>query len=357
MMKDSISRLLCAAIALALCSCEGKEPSFDTDSLFVLEEKVLNIGREGGENIQVNYSISGPKAGNTATVICEESWISISKVYNSSFRISVSPNTGDEDRTARLSLSCDGVKDASILVIQSNGNGSQPVFKNFRIEVSEITTSTASVKVTPKDASVFYHYSVVSASDFESLGSDGYISYVVDEIDRLSAIYGTDPENFLNRNVQTLPASSLMDDTEYCVAVFDLSYDAQKKAVYSGELEKVNFRTKKAAQVNMNLELSMSGSRLNVKASASGTYIFDIMSAELMDDFARPEDAVREYVKTVRNANYGDISAYLHSGNSSGDFADYLEEGKKYIAWAAGYRNDEKEGGLTTSVFRIEFTY
>ena len=76
-----------------------------------------------------------------------------------------------------------------------------------------------------------------------------------------------------------------------------------------------------------------------------------------MDDFARPEDAVREYVKTVRNANYGDISAYLHSGNSSGDFADYLEEGKKYIAWAAGYRNDEKEGGLTTSVFRIEFTY
>ena len=122
---------LTAALSFALCACGGLEQSGE-DSVFVLEDKFINVGSEGGENIQVAYSISGPKAGNVATVGCEESWIEISKVYNSSFRISVSPNTGDQERTASLTLSCEGVKDATLVVIQGKRNGAQPAYGNFR---------------------------------------------------------------------------------------------------------------------------------------------------------------------------------------------------------------------------------
>ena len=347
---------LTAALSFALCACGGLEQSGE-DSVFVLEDKFINVGSEGGENIQVAYSISGPKAGNVATVGCEESWIEISKVYNSSFRISVSPNIGDQERTASLTLSCEGVKDATLVVIQGKRNGAQPAYGNFRMEVSDITTSSASVTVTPRDASVFYNYSLVSTSDFGDMGTEEYISIMLGEIDRLSAIYGVEPASFLSRNVQTFPANTLMDDTEYCALVFDLYYDGQGNPVYSGNLEQLPFRTRKATQVDMTLTLSMAGSFFNVKASGSSTFICDIMSADLIDDFTSMEDVAREYVKTIRNANYGEISPYLHSGSSSEDYASYLVRGKKYIAWAAGYRDDEEDRGLTTAVYKIEFTF
>lgn len=83
----------------------------------------------------------------------------------------------------------------------------------------------------------------------------------------------------------------------------------------------------------------------------------DVVAAELVEEFESLEDVAREYVKTVRNANYGDISPSLHKGNSSEDYSDYLKEGTRYVAWAVGYRDDDTDGGLTTSVFSIEFTF
>lgn len=37
-----------------------------------------------------------------------------------------------------------------------------------------------------------------------------------------------------------------------------------------------------------------------------------MVAAELVEEFESLEDVAREYVKTVRNANYGDISPSLH---------------------------------------------
>ena len=112
-----------------------------------------------------------------------------------------------------------------------------------------------------------------------------------------------------------------------------------------------------ATRDNLELTLKMSGSRLVVSASGSGTYISDVVAAELVEEFESLEDVAREYVKTVRNANYGDISPSLHKGNSSEDYSDYLKEGTRYVAWAVGYRDDDTDGGLTTSVFSIQFTF
>lgn len=344
------------SILLLLPSC-GKSIQEDGDgSVFAVEQKVLNVDKNGG-NVTVNYSIEGPKAGNLANVECDASWASVVKIYNTSFRISVDANDTGADRTATILLSCNGVKNKKIPLVQGHGEDTPPVFRNFNIEVSGITTSSASVKITPKDASVSYHYSVVRSSDLGERSNQDYITYVVDEIDRLSAIYGTEPVSFLNRNVQSVPASSLMDDSEYNVMVFDLDYDSEHNPVYSGDIEKKSFRTLRATRDNLELTLKMSGSRLVVSASGSGTYISDVVAAELVEEFESLEDVAREYVKTVRNANYGDISPSLHKGNSSEDYSDYLKEGTRYVAWAVGYRDDDTDGGLTTSVFSIEFTF
>ena len=68
------------------------------------------------------------------------------------------------------------------------------------------------------------------------MSDQDYIDFMVNEIDRLSAIYGTDPYSFLNLNTCSVPASSLMDDSEYNVIVFDLDYDSEHNPVYSGDI-------------------------------------------------------------------------------------------------------------------------
>lgn len=60
---------------------------------------------------------------------------------------------------------------------------------------------------------------MVRASDLKGMSDQDYIDFMVNEIDRLSAIYGTDPYSFLNLNTCSVPASSLMDDSEYNVMV------------------------------------------------------------------------------------------------------------------------------------------
>ena len=148
---------------------------------------------------------------------------------------------------------------------------------------------------------------MVRASDLKGISDQDYIDFMVNEIDRLSAIYGTDPYSFLKLNTCSVPASSLMDDSEYNVMVFDLDYDSEHNPVYSGDIEKKSFRTLRATRDNLELTLKMSGSRLVVSKSGSGTYISDVVAAELVEEFESLEDVAREYVKTVRNANYGDI--------------------------------------------------
>lgn len=344
------------SILLLFPSCGKSVPEEGDLSVFAVEPKLVNVDANGGR-VTVNYSIEGPGIGNLANVECDAFWVSIVKVYNTSFSIRVDANDTGADRTATLLLSCNGVKDKKIPLVQGHGELTPPVFRNFNIEVSGITTSSASVKITPKDASVRYHYSVVRASDLKGMTDQDYIDFMVNEIDRLSAIYGTDPYSFLNLNTCSVPASSLMDDSEYNVMVFDLDYDSEHNPVYSGDIEKKSFRTLRATRDNLELTLKMSGSRLVVSASGSGTYISDVVAAELVEEFESLEDVAREYVKTVRNANYGDISPSLHKGNSSEDYSDYLKEGTRYVAWAVGYRDDDTDGGLTTSVFSIEFTF
>lgn len=345
--------MLSALISMLSCVKGGEDESYD--SSFVLSEKLIAVGVEGGD-FSVEYRIEGPREGNVASVAAGESWIHIGKVYNSTFSFSVDKNDSDDDRTGTIVLSSDGTRPVTIHVSQSKLSSGNPIYHRFAIDVTDITTSSATIKITPVDAAVKYLYTVVSKSDYEAYGAKKYIEARINQVLETSAIYGTPLDSFLSSGVFVNNNTSLSDNTTYYVAVFDLSFSQDGTPSYSGEIELREFTTEKATQVNMKFQLSMVGTMLGVTPSSNETYICDVTTKEIWDSYASPADLAKDYIATMKA--YGYLEAFLYKGVKSIDFSDIMTvRGQEYAAYAVGYRLAATDSGLTTDVEYIIFTY
>lgn len=348
-----------AAGMFSSCQKGGGDDAYSS-SFVINGERILNFDVNGGR-LSVDYSIEGPKEGNKAVVSTDADWIHIGNVYNTSFSFTVDRNDSGADRSGEITLNCDGTRPLTLHVMQSREKSDNPVFSKFDIRVSEVTTSTARVQVFPVDASATYFYSIVSKSDYESYGAEKYIERRVEQIRELTVISGAKPEAFLNKgtfDTAALPveqAPSFLDDTDYYVTVFDLMFDDSGKASYSGFVELREFRSRKATPVNMTFRLSMTGTMLTVVPSSSSyTYIYDIVSKEIWDEYGTPAELARDYVATMKS--YGRLDQYIYTGVKSEDFTSTVDKGGDFVAYAVGYRNSASDSGITTEVNFIEFS-
>lgn len=356
-----LTALACVA-AIGFAACGGNaEDNEEATSTFDVKVKLLSIGSEGGK-VAVDYSIKGSKEGNTAEVTTNEDWIHLGKTYSTTFSFNVDKNETGEDRTGEISMTCKGVQPMTIVVSQGKEGSTTPTYNKFKIEVSEITTSSARVVITPVNAAETYLYSIVSKSDYDKFsGAEAYIKRRIEQIKEMCAIYGVSPNYFLTKGtfdtakLETSQKTTIMDNTAYYAAAFDLSFDDKGNASYSGKIDLCEFRSQKATQSNMTLSLSVSGTHLNVTSnSSSDTWISDVMSKEAWDEFSVPEDAAHTYVSTT--TQYGALA--LYKGSQSIDVSSSLtEKGKEYVAFAVGYRQSDTDGGLTTEVKYITFKY
>lgn len=356
-----LTALACvAAIGVVACG-GGAEENEEATSTFDVKAKLISVGAEGGK-VTVDYGIKGPKEGNTAEVTTSEDWIHPGKTYNTTFSFDVDRNETGTDRTGELRMDCKGVQPLTLVVSQSKEGSVTPTYNKFKIEVSEITTSSARVVITPVDAAETYLYSIVSKSDYDKFsGTEAYIKRRIEQIKEMCAIYGVSPSYFLTKGtfdtakLETSQKTTIMDNTAYYAAAFDLSFDDKGNASYSGKIDLCGFRSKKATQSGMILSLSITGTHLNVTASSSGdTWICDVLSKAAWDEFSAPEDAAHTYVSTT--TQYGALT--LYKGSQSIDVSDALtEKGKEYVAFAVGYRQSDTDGGLTTEVKYITFKY
>lgn len=363
------SSLTAAVIALCLsCVCQvscvsnALENDGPVSAFKVQGGRLISVGAEGGK-LSVDYSIEGAKEGNTAVVSSKEDWIQVSKVYSTTFSIVVDKNESGADRVGEISMTCDGVQPLNIVVSQSKAGSSAPTYNKFKIEVSEITTSSARIVITPVNAGESYLYSLVSKSDYDKFGgAEKYIEKRVGQIKDYSAIYGIKPEFFLTKGnfdtagLEPEQQPDILDNTDYYVTAFDLAFDEKGNASYSGKIDLCAFRSKQATPSDMTLSLNVSGTYLNVKStSSSDTWICDVMSEEAWAEFSAPEEAAHTYVSTMMTYQGG---VYLYKGSQSIDISDSLDEkGKEYVAFAVGYRQSDSDGGLTTEVTHIKFKY
>ncbi len=367
-MVMKFQRILSFVIALGVgltltpgCSKPSEEDE-NYNSSFSLKKSVLNVGSEGGRLV-CEYSISGPKEGVTATATPAEDWIAVSAVYSTEFTITVAENATGKDRTGEVQLSCSGVKPAKVRIIQSAKRSEQQIYSNYKITVSNITTSTCRIEVEPVDASKTYIYGVARKSDFDSMTAKEYIEARISQIEQMASSYAQSPTAFLSSgSVDTDKLSadtkpSVYDRTEYYVTAFDLAYnESTKKYSYSGNIDKVAFTSASAPASNMTFTIKQSGELLTITPSnSSDTYVYDYMSKSSWDEFKTKDDAAHLYVYYASAYNQLTLSRGTKVINLAAD--DTVTKGETYVVYAVGYLSDETRGGLTTEVASYEFKY
>ena len=355
-LKSVFYPLFAGLLCLGLFSCGKDNPDTEeVSSTFNVEKRLLTVGVDGG-SFNFDYSISGPKEGNVAEVSSDSDWIKVGMVFNSSFSLVVAPNDTGEDREATITMTCDGVKPLKVVVMQSRKKEDTPIFSNYEITVSDVTTSSAKIRVVPVDAGKTYFCDVVKKSDFDSMEADDYIEARISQIkEKLAMSPGAALSSFLIKGTIEVSNSSLYDRTDYYVTSFDLSFnDADGTAAYSGNIDKTAFSSLSAPASKMNLQLVHKGDFVTVTSDMSDGYICHVMRKDYWEEFAHPDDAAHVYISMLKGYN----SLEIHTGAVQIDLeAENCIKGQQYVAYAVGYRDSATDGGLTTEVKFIEFTY
>lgn len=357
----AISALALAVLATTV-SCEPQEQPITTDSSFVLATNVVKVGLEGGDLWQ-KYRIDGPKEGRTASVTSSSDWIRIKDVYSSEFCFSVAKNESGKDRIGEIQLACEGTESLRLRVIQSGSTGGESVFKNFRLTVSDITTSTCRIQVKPVDAAKTYVYAVVRKAEYDKETAKTYIESRIKQVKEMAALNGQSPALYLSYgsvDTNTLPTEQqpyLYDRTDFYLTAFDLSFNpADGSFSYSGDIDLLPFTSASASPSSMKLSIVQNGSFVTVKASGSNdTYICDYMELSAWEELDNPDFAAHQYILYAKKLGYYKSYTGTHIIDLSQD--ENMVKGGKYVAYAVGYRDSEKDGGLTTEVKYLEFTY
>ncbi len=352
---------LCLSVLL---SCDkGKEGGEENyDSSFVLAETVLKADIGGG-SFTCEYRISGPQEGHKADVESAADWITVSSVFSTEFSLGIAENGTGKDRMGEVRLSCGNVKPLKIRVIQSGKKSEDPIYKGYRISVSDIKTSTCRVEIVPVNASKTYSWGIVRKTDYDGMTAEDCIKTRIEQIKQYAALYGTSPTAFLqsgNLDTDKLEQEqrpSVFDRTDYYVTAFDLAYDeSAQKFIYSGDIDVVEFRSASAPASAMELTIRQSGNLVTVSSSSSSeTFVCHYMKKSYWDELDSPDYAAHIYVSTM--LSYSALE--LHKGSRIIDLSldGDMVKGESYVVFAAGYHSGTDDSGLTTEVKYLEFTY
>ncbi len=358
-------RILNAFCAAALCvltlSCEDKnEGTANVISLFKTEKSLYTISAEGG-TLTIPYTSLGKAYGKTATVTTDVSWVEVGTVNSMQVSLSIEANVEGKDRSATVQLSADGVDGVTIHLLQSKVSDSTPAYSNFSVTTSNITSSGVDVEVEPLNPSAYYYTDLFTASQYEAYGEAYIVNSILNYVANMAAYAGVeDPrvllyQGYYNSATDENVSLDLRDDTDYYVVVVDVDFDEAGNLISSGKGVFHKFHTAKATQVDLDFTFEINGARVNVTPSADYTYVCGLVSKANWDEYTDKCDAARDYIAIAKQ--YSMLDSIVLRGDGIVDFTYLLEGSGEYVVYAVGYRNTEKDKGISSKISYQVFTY
>lgn len=347
------TRLILAMSAIIAAACTGKTSDDTPVVIKITSDSAVSVPAKGMD-IHVTYTVEGKSS--PVDVSTESDWIKIVSSAAGSADVRVLTNEVKKSRVGRITLSCKGAVDQSVIVTQAAKKDDVFPRGKFEVKVSDINCDRAGVSIIPDDYSVSYSWGVITRKEYLAMGKEAYIKSRIEMMEDLSVLYGRPFEELLQTGPLTSSATNLFDDTDYYVVAFELDGKKQIPA----EVSIVSFRSNRARQSDMTIGLSVVGAQMLVNPSGTDTYICDCTLKSTFDSYDDPMDIAREYVSTMRM--YGYLQQYVYSGQHSENLSSSLTEGLipgvQYVCYAVGYTLSQDGGpGFTTQMFKKEFTY
>ena len=159
----------------------------------------------------------------------------------------------------------------------------------FEITASDITATTALIKVVPSDAKAYYYFDIIDAQYMEEYESDSamvqdYIDYYVEYIEEYNEYYGTDYsffEEFISQGEDELEYEELTASTQFYAfaAVVDSASNKVK-----GKVFKVPFTTKDVEKVTFSIVATPSDTCVIFTPNNSSiTFLYDYMDTDTLN--------------------------------------------------------------------------
>lgn len=232
----------------------------------------------------------------------------------------------------------------------------EPLDCTFGIEVSDVSSVTAGIKVTPSDNGCSYFYNYLTADEYnnEYGGDEGIIGKNIElirgavEIYRMAG-YNASFSTFLSAGESSGQAKSLRAGTEYVVFAFGLDPSGTATTgVYKRTFTTTEPEPSSMTFTGVVYDLKFNGAKIQFTPSTDDeTYFTDCMDWETFSKF-KDDKEITSWVLSEAGES---IDSYLTQGTHVVDASDILVSKTRYVAYAFGYN-----GGATTGVTTVEFT-
>lgn len=359
-MRSRIGILFVAVAAFVLASCQDKGESADKISVLKVDKSLVQVDAAGGD-YTVSYTSVGEAYGKVALADIDADWVKITDVTAIGVGIKVEPNETASDRSSKLVISGNGAKPVTVHILQSKVSDAKPAYRNFTVNISNVSSFSATVEVDPLNPSAYYYTDLFTAAQYEQYGEDYLVKSMFDYVVSMVAMSGvSDPrlllyQGYYNTSYDENVSLDLRDDTDYYVLVLDMDVNESGNLISSGKGEFHKFRTLKASQVDMDFSFDIKGTQVEVTPSADFTYVCGVVSKAQWKEYADPRDAARDYIAIAKQYNM--LETIVYSGKRLVDFTYLLESTGDYVVYAVGYRNSATDKGLTTEIVSQEFHY
>lgn len=230
------------------------------------------------------------------------------------------------------------------------GPDPEPETELFEFAVSEITGGSATVEVTPSDASSFYYFDVVATSELRGYGNAEQAAQAF--LDELAEYveYGILTWNdLLSKGSDVFDYECTLEpETAYTVFAVYVDYNGSSVSI-SSEASTGAFTTTATGTSNNTFFISEEKGNITVVPSlTSEWYVWDFGETSWYED--TDAQVIADEIEMLRE--YGLLSQFLCRGVDSYNYASYCTEGESYTVIAFGF-----DGGATTPLTRYEFVY
>lgn len=174
--------LLCSVVSLLLAGCEMEQTPTE-EAIVTLDIYELNVTGDGGD-IPIYYGVKNPRAGARLEVKSNVAWIIVKEITNSSIMLTVTPSDISEERFGFVTISYKGMANSiKVPVVQD-----EQVLNLFSFEVSNVTSSSCSVRYIPKQSGQMFMANIIDKTYFTQSGISDMDQFIEAEMANYKAI-------------------------------------------------------------------------------------------------------------------------------------------------------------------------
>jgi len=362
-MKNSIKSCLLAAALFVLGACEESKTELpDAPAPVITADTPAAVPATGGP-VAIAYRIADPREDAQLTASADAEWLRAPVVEAGTATFQADVYTGEEPRTATVTLSYPEAADVTVTVTQIPPQVARTV--TFEIEIVSVSSRGVVVNCTPSDPEATYVGMAVHKEDFDKHDEDeqAIVDADIAYFREWWTILGDgNPDNALANmlrtgNMEDYDITLDKPESDYYFYAYGLTVEGE---MTSPRIYKVPFRTIKPEPQECTFRFSIrpgiSYTRVGVfPSSIYVSYHWDVMPKERFDAYG--EDAAEKIVEEIKEniaagGNQELFGDYVGYHNKKASYDD-LTEGEQYVIFAFGC---DGTGVVTTPLMKEEFT-